>query len=75
MRFVRYRREHFIWIAEFCGGFEHFRVMQQRAIKHAVSIDEETIIDVETRVEDRAIHVPEGRMLARRSQVPPTASC
>jgi hypothetical protein len=50
--FVRNRREHFIWIAEFCGGFEHVRVMQQSTIEHAVSIDDETIVDVEARVED-----------------------
>ena len=46
-------------------------MVQQRAIEHAVSIDDETIVDVEARVEDRAIHVSKGRMLARRSQPRP----
>jgi hypothetical protein len=38
MSFVRNRREHFVGVAKLGRYLEHFRVMQQRAIQHAVGI-------------------------------------
>ena len=46
MRFVRHRREHFIRIAEFCGGFENFRMVEQCAIEHSMLVDHEPIVDI-----------------------------
>ena len=40
MRFVRHRREHFVRIAKPGRYVEHFRVMQQGAIEHAMGIDD-----------------------------------
>jgi hypothetical protein len=45
------RREHLIRIAELGCDFEHFRVVQQRAIEHPVGVDNEPIVDAEARVE------------------------
>jgi len=69
--FVRNRREHSVRIAELGGSLENFGMVQQRAIEHPVSIDDETIVDVETPIEHRSIHVSKGRVLARRSQPRP----
>ena len=41
---MRHRREHVVSIAELGGRLKHFRVMQQRAIEHAVAIDHQTIV-------------------------------
>src|SRR5262249_13129371 len=39
VRFMRNRREHFVGIAKLGCYLEHFRVMQQGTIEHAVGID------------------------------------
>lgn len=71
---MRHWREHFIWIAELSSGFENLRVMQQRAIEHAMTIDHQPIVNVKPRVKHRAIHMSELGMLTRRSQARPGAS-
>jgi hypothetical protein len=50
---VRHRREHFIRIAELSSRFEHLRMMQQRAIEHAMPVDHQPIVNIEPRVEHR----------------------
>jgi hypothetical protein len=50
--FVRNRREHLVRIAKLRGDFEHCRMMEQRTIEHAMLVDDQTIVDIEARVED-----------------------
>ena len=67
MRFVRHRGENLVRVAELRCSFEHLRMMQQGAVEHAMMIDDQPIIDVKTRIENRAVHVAELGMLARRA--------
>src|SRR5688500_14103334 len=71
MCLMRHWPEHFIRLAELRSRVEHLRMMQQRAIEHAMTIDHQPIVDVKPRVEHRAIHMSELGMLARRSQARP----
>ena len=67
VRFVRHRGENLVRIAELRCSLEHFRMMQQRTVEHAMFIDDQPIVDVKARIENRAVHVAELGMLARRA--------
>ena len=71
MSLVGHRRKHFVRITELAGHLQHVRMVQQSPVEHAVGVDDEPVIDVEARVEYRAVHVSEIGMLARRPETSP----
>ncbi len=56
--------KHLIRVSELSGYLQDFRVMEERAVKHSLLVDNKPIVDVKPGVQDGAIHVAEVRILA-----------
>ncbi len=71
MGLVGDRGEHLIRVSELSGYLQDFRVMEERAVKHALLVDNKPIADVKPGVQDGAIHVAKVWVFAIGTQTRP----